>query len=258
MSGAYNTNIAHVQGGNYMALGTLAGQQTDILWSEMQATFANSGSEYYVGSWYDFLGDAVNEEFAPNLSSSSTAAISAASGGVCRLTTHTDDNANATLVLGLNWLVSNGWTVFKARVKNVSAITARAVEIGLSDAVSESNGQAFTSHDSTVVAVATNAALFGFNDDDSMTTFSACSVNADTAAVTTAVGTPSTSWTKYEIRINSSGTAYFYVDNVLVATHTSAVATTAVLTPWISVTNLTAAAARSIDVDYVGVWGVRV
>lgn len=252
-----NVNIAHKQGGDAYLLGSKAGRQTQHDWDDIQSVYANAGSEDYVGFWDDFLGDLLVDEWAANLSASSTAAISAASGGMVRLSTHTDDNANATLVLGLNWTVSNGWTVFKARVKNVSAITARAVEIGLSDALSESNGQAFTSHDSTVVAVATNAALFGFNADDSMTTFSACSVNADTAAVTTGVGTPSTSYTKYEIRIDSAGNAYFYVDGSLVATHLLAVATTAVLTPWISVTNLTAATARSIDVDYVGIWGAR-
>jgi len=253
-----NTNIAWNQGGNHALLGDAAGFPSEHIWSDQQGVAANSGAEGYVGFWDDFLGDLIVDEWAANLSSSSTAAINAQTPGVARLTTHTDDNANATLVLGLHWLVSNGWTVFKARVKNVTAITARAVEIGLSDALSDANGQAFTSHDETPVAVATNAALFGFNADDSMTTFSACSVNADVAAVTVSAGTPAATYTKYEIRISAAGTAYFFVNNVRVATHALAVATTAVLTPWISVTNLTAATARSIDVDYVGVWGVRV
>ena len=46
---------------------------------------------------------------------------------------------------------------------------------------------------------------------------------------------PSTSYQKLGVIIESNGTAHFFVDGVRVSTVTNAVATTAVLTPWIAI-----------------------
>ena len=260
MSG-YNTNIALIDNGNAQRYGDPANRATDHQWFDQAAVMQNAGSPNYVGFWDDFLGDTLLDEWAPNLDTSSSAAINAQAGGVLRLTTHTEDNAWATLALGLHWTVSNGLTVLRTAVKHVSAVTARSVEIGFSDALSESAGEAFSSHDATPVDVAANAAIFGFNSDESMATYSALSVNGGGTPQRTAdVATPTTNWLHFTIMIDAAGNAFFYTGKdelTLVATHLLAVATTALLTPWITVVNKTAATARSIDVDYVGVYGAR-
>lgn len=253
-----NVNIAFPPGGNLMRFAEPHGRAEDFHWSDIANALANN-TPGRVGFFDHFVGDALRDEWAADLSTSSTAAMQAGARGLLRLTTHTDDNANATLALGLQWLVSEGWTVFRAAIKQVTAITARGVEVGLSDALSESNGQAFTSHDATPVAVADDAAIFGFNADDAMTTMSAVSVNGGgTPQVSTGLVTPSISaWSHLGVAINAAGDAYFFtgLEPEIVAIHELAVAPTALLTPWISLTNLTAATARTMDVDYAGVYG---
>jgi hypothetical protein len=258
-----NANIATLQGANVNRFGGVTPVPMDFTYDEQRVALMLA-SMGHVGFSDDFLGDTLNPTWVPDLSTSSTAALNQQANGAVRLTTHTDDNANATLALGLHWLVSNGPMAFWARFTNITAITARAVEVGVSDALSETNGQAFTSHDATPVAVADDAALFGFNADDTMTTMAAVSVNGGgTPQQTQSVLTPvAATWNMVGIVIDAAGNAYFYTSTpgavpTLVATHALAVATTALLTPWISITNLTAATARTMDVDFVTIAGER-
>ena len=259
-----NVNIAGDIGGDNLRLGDAAGRLTLHDWEALRAVYANSGSREYVGFFDDFLGDAVDARWDDDLATGATIAIQAAQNGTIRFSTDTDDNDHATLALGLHWLVSKGLTVFEARLASVTAITLRAIEIGLSDAVSETAGLAFSSHDATPVDVATNAALFAINSDESVATWSLLSVNAgtparDDSAITPVAGT----FQGFKIVIDEFGNVDFYIDSdgdeadyQLVGSHALGVAPTAVLTPWISLKSLSAAA-KSIDVDYVGIYGKR-
>lgn len=258
-----NVNIAVLQNADVMRYGGITPVPIDLTYEEIRAGLA-PGSIGHVAFVDDFLGDVLNTTWAIDLSTSSTAALNQQQSGAVRLTTHTDDDANATMALGLHWLVSSGPVAFWARVANITAITARAVEIGVSDALTESNGQAFTSHDATPVAVADDAALFGINADDTMAAYAAVSVNGGgTPQQTQSVATPTAAaFDLLGIVIDAAGNAYFYtatpgVVPTLVATHALAVATTALLTPWISITNLTATTARTMDVDLIAIYGNR-
>lgn len=254
-----NVNIAGKPGGDKLIIGDAMEVSDEFHFEDLRGVYGNAGALGSIGFLDDFIGDTFKAELAITLEASSTAALNQQAGGVMRLTTNAAADAYSTLALGLHWLASSGPTIFKARIKNVTAITARMVEIGLSDALSESNGQAFTSHDVTPVAVATNAAIFGFNTVDTMTQYSALSVNAGgTPQVDLNVETPALTYSDLMVVIDALGNAYFYEgeEPVLVATQLLAVATTALLTPWISIT-ATASTAAIIDVDFMSIQGRR-
>jgi hypothetical protein len=258
-----NTDLALVQAGSAgvsraaFVLGAKTGRPTLHEWDSVRWSLLSNNPDY-VAFWDDFLGDSVNATWQPDLSTGSTIAINTQNGGAIRFTTDTDDDDHATLTLGLHWLVSNGWTFFETRFKSVSAITVRAIEIGLSDAISETNGLAFSNHSvAGITAVADDAAIFGYDTDATMTTWAANSVNAaGTPQATLLTAAPTTSYVRLGIAVNDGGDAFYFVDGDLVATHTSAVATTAVLTPWISLKSLSAAT-KSIDIDYAAIAGAR-
>ncbi len=264
VDGYANTNIATQVGGDVYEMGTPAGQTTLHSWEGVRAVRANAGSHEYVGFFDDFVGDAIDTRWDEDLATGSAIAIQAALNGTIRFSTDTDDNDHATLALGLHWRVNKGLTVFEARVTQVSAITLRAVEIGLSDALSETAGLAFSSHDATPVDVADNAAVFAINSDESVATWSLCSVNAGTpqrsdSAVAPVAGT----FQGFRIVIDEDGNAAFYIDANgdeedyrLVGTHLLAVAPTAILTPWITLKSLSGAI-KTMDVDYIGIYGKR-
>lgn len=256
-----NSDIAFMQGGNKMLIG---GGKTPFIPLEvesrdLQAVLANAGNTLAVGIFDDFLGDAVLSPWAENLSVGATAAINSQAGGAIRLSTDTDDDDFATLALSLSWLVSNGLTVFNARVRCNTAITLRAVEIGVSDALSETAGLAFSSHDATVVAVADDAAIFAINSDESITTWSCLTARANTNVLrTNSAVTPTAGvYQKFTIAIRSDGSVFFLINDALVGSHpANSIATTALLTPWISLKSLSAAA-KTIDADYIGMFGER-
>lgn len=259
-----NSDFGLVQAGSSgvsragVVIGAKSAQPTLHLWDDVRYVF-HSSNPGYVAKFDDFLGDVLTDEWAADLSTGATIAVNAQTGGAIRFATDTDDDDHATLALGLHWLVSNGWTFFEARVKSVTAITLRGIEVGLSDAVSETNGLAFSDHSAAgVTAVADDAVIFGYDTDASMTTWASNSVNGGgTPQATDLDDAPGTSWQSLAIAVNADGDAFFYVDGVLVDTHASAVATTAVLTPWISLKSLSGAI-KSIDVDYVAIAGARV
>jgi hypothetical protein len=250
-----NANIAFDQGASTMRLGDLAGiNPTTVDYETLQFILANGGTTEFVGWFDDFLGDALDARWSLNLSAGAAIApvASTVARGVVAFTTDTDNNDFATLALGLHWLVSEGTLTFEARVANQTAITARAVEIGLSDALSETGGLAFSSHNATPVAVADNAALFGYNTANSMTTWSALAVNGGgTPQVSVLTTAPvAGAFQTFRLIVSSTGTVTYFIDKVEVAKFTAAVATTALLTPWITLKSLSGAV-KEIRADYV-------
>jgi hypothetical protein len=252
----HNTNIALLQGANSQRLGSIEGFPYDYYWTDLIWSQCNNPT--YVGEFQDFRGDAIPAYWVEAADNSGTVAVNAQRGGVVRFTTGTTGANYATLTAGLHWRVSNGYTRFTARVASISAITTRTIEIGLTDATTETGGLIFSDHDATPVAVADNAVFFGFDTGDSMTTWGVYSVNATTAGAQNLV-TPAPAagtFQKFDIIVDSAGNASCYIDGTLVKYIATAVATTAVLTPWVGVTTLTTSAAI-IDADYVGIVGVR-
>lgn len=239
-----------VNGAKLLINGATGINPTEINPGDIQAALMVNAPNY-VGWWDDFLGDAVNTTYAPDLSTGAGVTINAAARGTARVATSTTDENHATLVLGLHFTVSNGPTIFEARVTNVTASTSRSVEVGLSDALSETAGEAFSSHDATLVDVATDAAVFAINAEEAVTAWKAISVKAGgtPAGTTTGVTATADTFDTLRIEVDAAGNASFFVNGTFVTTHLLAVATTALLTPWISVTTQTTGD-RQVDVDY--------
>lgn len=245
-------------GKGILALGNLYGNATHYEHDELQRIFGAVGSPTRIGYFDDFLGAAVSTRWATDLSTGATIAINSQVGGAIRFSTDTDDDDHATLALGLNFKVGSGILWFGARVKAVSAITLRAIEVGVSDALSETNGLAFSNHSAAgVTAVATDAVMFGYDTDASMTKWAANAVNAGGTPQAEDTGVaPSTSYQDLEIVIDTDGNAQFYINGTLITTFTDALAVDTLVTPWISLKSLSGAI-KSIDVDFAYMMGER-
>ena len=206
-----------------------------------------------------FDGDAIGELWGTDTGTGATVTQSTVAGEhAVLLNTGTTDESHATLVRTLTFPVTASLTLIEARLK-ISAITDVVFEFGLSDALSETGGLAFSSHDSTPVAVATNAAIMAWHAEnttpgETSTYLEIDTVNASTAArtATTQAFAAATYYT-FAIAIDSDGDAGFFVNGTSVGSKTTAVATSAVLTPWISVKVKEASAARTVTVDYIRV-----
>jgi len=261
MANKHNSDIAIAQHKDQatMVLGDKTGpNSTSLRWDVLRQALAGGFNQDYL-TWFDhFLGDTLNGTYTPDLSTGATIACAGTlQGGAADFVTDTDDNDHATLVLGLHWLVSTGVTEFVCRLTNVTAFTLRAVEIGVSDAVSETNGLAFSSHDATPVAVADDAAVFAINSDESVVTWSLLQVNGggtptrQDSAVAPVAGT----YQEFRIVITAAGAVSWFIDGTEVGTAVSSgIATTALLTPWITLKSLSGAA-KTIRLDYLGMWG---
>lgn len=256
-----NANVAIPQRGNSILFGGATEIYQEYTYQQLRGGLAQVAGPDWWGVWDDFRGAAsaaLGRPWRTNLASGATIAVSSSQTdeGVADFVTDSDDDDHATLAYALVHLVSNGWGFMEARINNVSAITLRAFEVGWSDALSETNGLAFSSHDATPVDVATDAAVFGYNTDESTTNFSLLSVNdgtpayADSGVAVPAAGT----FTKLAIAIGPAGQALYYINGTLIERRPSAVATTAVLTPWITLKSLSGAA-KTFQVDYVLAYG---
>lgn len=215
-----------------------------------------------IGKFDDFVGDTIDGTYATFINSSGTITASSGSGvHAALLTTSTTSGEWAGLALGLQWPANASVTLFEARLK-LNVLTEVIVECGLSDALSESGGIAFSSHDSTPVAVATNAAMFGWHNStspsESTTSLSILTVNNGTAAYLTTTSHPlvADTYIKLSVVINSLGNAGFYINDVSVGSVEAAVQTSAVLTPWVTVktSNTTS---KIVTLDYWRIAGSR-
>mgnify|MGYP003419394585 CR=1 FL=1 len=218
-------------------------------------------SDVSVNRFDDFIGDTIDSTYATAIGTNGTVTASSGSNVHAALLTTSATNPDwATMALGLQWPVNATLTLFEARIK-LSAITEVQLEVGLSDALSETAGLAFSSHDVTPVAVATNAAMFGFHNSSSPSEatayWSKLSVIADVATQSfTTVPLVADTYVKLSIVVNSGGNVGFYINDVSVGSVEDAVATGAVLTPWISV-KTSATVTKVLTVDYWRVAGSR-
>lgn len=254
-----NVNIAIEQQGDYLLFGGKSEQYHRYHWFHAQAALAIGPNWWRY--WDDFRGNnaaTLPTPFRSDVSTGATIALAATNpaAGLLEFITDTDSGDHATLTGDLVHLVSNGWAFMEARINNVTAITVRDFEVGFSDAISETNGLAFSSHDATPVAVADNAAVFGYNAGESTTNFSLLSVNATTASrADSGVAVPAAAtFTKLAIAIGPAGQALFYINGTLIERRVAAVATTAVLTPWVTLVS-TSGAAKTFQLDYILAFG---
>lgn len=178
---------------------------------------------------------------------------------VAALTTGTDDDGHATLTSDQTFLSSSTLTLVEARVR-LDDVAEVAIEFGLNDAASETGGLAFSSHDATPVAVADNAAVFGFLHDtaggETNTNWSALSVNATTAnRIDTSTAPAANTFVLLQVVLayNSDTDAVdasWFINGTQVATFDDAVAKDIPLYAWLTVKTLEAADAKTADADY--------
>lgn len=275
----HNSNYAVYQAGSEGAsdagvvLGALDGLPTKHDYLSLRTVFMGAGSPDHVALFDDFVGNAVLTAWlltqqATGTPSGTHAIVAAQRGGVSRLTTDTEANTDyVSLAAGLNWYVGAGRLFFEARIRPVAAadLVNVKIEVGLSDATSETggsaaaNGLAFSDH-VTPTAVATNALIFGFQEGASDTTnWKVLGVNAGTITAADSGGSApaAETWVTLGIVVDANGTARFYINGTLVHTETSAIATTALLTPWISIKNYGDTNANALDIDYILIAGSR-
>lgn len=258
---SYNTNVAIPQGGDSLRFGQQAGIDSTHAWRGAQQVLAGGiVAPEFIGFGDDFLGDAINATWSTDTGGGSTALNQQASG-VVRLTTGATSGNHFSYALGLHWKPANGLLVFSTRIAQVSAATARAVEVGWSNALSRTSGRTFTVMTLAGVtsAASADAAVFGWDTGGSLTTYHALTAkNAAAQAAAVAGVAPSTAFDYLTVAIDASGNAFFYTGKtpVLKAYITNAVTASSLLTPWVSVTTLSAAAI-SMDVDYITAVGSR-
>lgn len=208
----------------------------------------------------DFLGDT----FDANLWSSqadagaTAAAVSVAAGGMARLVTGTTSGARADMAGEVVWLPSKG-LIFEARVK-VSAITAVRINLGLSDAKTETE-IAVTQSGTTLTTAATDGVFWFFDTDSTNDNWHAVGVKADvdTAASNSSIAPVADTYQRFRIEIDTSGNAVCKILDdsnphsgaPLYQTYLANACTAAtLLTPYLAVETANTTS-KNFDIDYV-------
>jgi hypothetical protein len=248
-----SANIALQPGGDTQEIGGATEHPVTYGYDGLRFNNAINNPDY-VAFFDHFLGDTLSAEWDTDVSTGATVAVLSAANGTVRFDTAATDNGHATLALGLHWTTGSDFLIAEARFASATTTVTRAIEVGISDAVSETNGLAFSSHDATPVAVATDAVVFGFNTDDTMTAWSAISVNdgGTPQQTDTAIALTADTFQKLRIVVNQTGDAIFYIDGTEVARHLLAVNTAVLVSPWVTLKTLAATTAVA-DVDYQGI-----
>jgi hypothetical protein len=189
-------------------------------------------------------------------------AVNAAASGTVRATTGA--GAGGTMAVNgvqlcsaLNWKAANGSLVFEAKVK-LSAITAVSCFVGLTDQVAALEAPA-TLTTTTFTTNATDAIGFLFDTNATTVTIRCVGVANDVDATHTDTGLAyvAATYRTFRIEVDTSGVAKFFIDGVVVNSGlTGAVTASVALTPVVS-GFATAAASRTVDVDYIYVQQTR-
>lgn len=258
-----NSNFGVAQSGSYGArragvvLGAVDGQATFHTYSSLRYALSR-GTEYATFETHFLGGRGATTATSPlvsNLASTGTVAtVNGQLGGVIALSTAATDNDYVTLTLDTNFSAEKGWLFFETRLM-LPLITAIVVEAGVSDAVSETAGMAFSDH--TVVGVtdvATDALIFAF-DTAGLANWVVNSAKAGTPkAFNTGVVAIESIYNNFAFAISPDGDAYAYINDVLVATIEKAITSNVALTPWVTVVTTTnAGAVRALRLDYLAI-----
>ena len=170
-------------------------------------------------------------------------------------------------VLANGALVSDGMIVFETRVA-MDVITGANFCAGLSDTIAEATERNLYKINSGTIAdgglTLTNAICLAYDTDATAPTkWQFCSENAGTIAAAAAedahtTGPTADIYAVIRIEVDATGDARFYLDGTLIKTVTTAVATTAVLVPFIGINTADDAnTATVVDVDYIYFSGAR-
>lgn len=250
----HQSNIAFPQAGSAGAkrdfdivLGALDGYPVELEYRDLLFHGGPSVQAY----WNDFHGSAgTPENITVDAASTGTSTLSYSTLATATAATLND---HTTAAIAPVWGTNFGeWIVFEARFL-ISALTTVAVEVGLSDALSETGGLAFSNHTvAGVTDVATDAVVVAF-DSAGDAGFNVCSVNNGTpSAVATGVTPVALTYNTVRIAISPTRDAHVFIDNNRVAIVEDAVANNVALGAWITVKAL-AGAIRSVQVDYLGI-----
>ncbi len=214
-----------------------------------------------VGIFDDFTGSTLDSGWDPATGANGTAALDSAAGShAVLLGTSTTEDEYSTLAYALEFPALRTLTWIETRLK-LSVLTDVAFEFGLSDALSETNGLAFSSHDASPVAVATEAAVFGFHHETAgETTANLSLLTAKAGTATQAFSSTALvadTYVKLALAVNIAGDVGFYINETLVGSaRAAALTTSAVLTPWLTVKTYNTTA-KTLTVDYVRCYGSR-
>lgn len=263
---SYLRNGVAIDDATYATLLALAGgtdvQDFDTLMSDLGLTRSTiqtvfdefSGNSLDATNWSDDAGGGAGTIAVPNANGLT----------IVKLTTGTVNNDFATVAgSGLKFPANSGQIMVTARVR-LSALTTIIAEFGFSDAESETAGSAFSSHDATPVAVATDGAIFGFqvSGAETLTAWSGLAVRNGTAQrVNTAIAPVAATFADLSVALIKSGSevdAFFFVNGVQVGTISNAVTPTATMNVWASVVAKAGSASRDLDIDYIQLAGTRV
>lgn len=216
------------------------------------------GSPYTVEFWDDFVGDVIEDQwnYVEGAAGQADAAILAGGiGGVVRLTTGAVGTAATDLTgltQALQWQASNGNLSVEARFK-ISAITNCYMFFGFTDVVTVE--APITLSGTTFTTTASDAVGFLFDTAATTDTWRLTGVAADVDATMqdTGLAPVADTYATFRISLSATGVATFYYNGVQVGTAMSGAVTAATdLTPCIYAT-VNAAAARTVDVDYMHV-----
>lgn len=209
----------------------------------------------------DFLGDVLDDKWDSDKGSDSdavVATISAATGGVVRLTTGNDTQTTMAvdgvqIDSGLNWIANAGGLVFEARIK-MATVTSIAIFVGLTDrqGTLEMPINAVSTSDNLLTTTATDAVGFMFDTFALTDKWLLVGVKSDTdrTAVDTTIAPVLAVYDTLRIEVDSSGNATFFLNGVNMGTMANALAADVALTPVVAAFSRSASE-RTIDVDYI-------
>lgn len=172
----------------------------------------------------------------------------------------TDDDGHATLASDLSFLSNGELLLVEARLR-IDDIEEVAIEFGVSDAQNETGGLAFTSHDDTPVAVATDAAVFGFLHDtvggEENTNWSALYVKGGSASrLDTSVAPVASTFALLQLALaynseEDTVDASWFINGALVASASDVVSLDTPLYIWLTTKTFEAADAKQLEADYI-------
>lgn len=219
----------------------------------------------YIQFYDDFLGDVIDDAWSAaegNDAQAIIATINAQAGGVVRLVT--GDTAVVaesaqSLTHGLNWKANQGGLYLAARIKLVTSVADVCVNVGFTDTLATTTlEEPITISGTTITTNATDAVVFVYDTAQTNDNWHCQGVkaDADTAIANTGVGVTADAWVLLEIKIDTAGTAEFYIDGQLKHTAANAVTVTTSLTPVVTAMARTTAS-KTLDVDYIFVAAQR-
>lgn len=210
------------------------------------------------GDWIIFAGSDTDATGAAVVAGVPEGQVLMGSGGAGSTN---DGTVLSLILLSKGSLISLGKTVFETRV-SFDQITGTSWCFGLSDTLCEATERNLYKVNSGIISdgglTLTNAICFAFDTDATAPTkWQFCSEKAGTIAGSAAeaastIGPVADVYTTLRIEVDTDGDARFYINGILVKSVTTAVATTAVLIPFIGGNSADDAdVPTDVHVDYV-------